>query len=560
MSVKLVNEAQALLSMRESDFDTYSAYGEAVDNSIQAGAENIYLRFETEKIRGNYEAITRLSFIDDGDGMPKEIIHRCLQLGYSSRFNDRTGIGRFGVGMTLGAIHECQKIDVFSRQSKNENWLSTCVDLRSIEEATADEDAEIDIKIPTEKEFPEWVIDLQPKGKGTAVIWSSYDRQSENASKVIENTKIWLGRTFRHFIWNDNVSIFVNGEKVFAIDPLYVTTKDTQFPSDPSAELAVPIEIEWPVPEDVASFEGEKDKIIIKLSLLPIEFRPNQGAGNSEETRKRHIHENQGISITRLGREVFYGAIPYWPGTQTWFAEIDRWWGCEVDFSPKLDRVFTVKNIKRGAVPNKELKEAIYDRIKPTVDHYLERVRDDFKQSIETKRKEEAKKGEHKTGHEKAENIAKKTTSDKTSKKVDDKKKAEDELIDRLKRERTAEEDEAVRVKWRNQPFTIEEDLWKGADFFELKPLGGNDVILYNNGHPFMAHMKSLVDDLISQEDSHSRELGKQLKCLIDLLLIAYTKAESKFSEDEHEEFFELIRLNWGQYLSSYLKNIKEKE
>ena len=555
MGIKLVNESQALLSMRESDFDTYSAYGEAIDNSIQANAKNIHLKFETEKIRGNYEIIKRLAFIDDGEGMPPEIIHRCLQLGYSSRFNDRSGIGRFGVGMTLGGIHECKKIEVISRKAKNESWLSTNVDLSKIELMSNDE--EVTIEEPSDCQFPSWLSDLVPISSGTAVLWSNYDRQPENATKIIENTKIWLGRTFRHYIWKNNISIFVNGEKVFAIDPLYATTEATQFPSDPAAELAAPIKISWPVPEDVAEHRGEKAEIVIRLSLLPEEFRPHQGAGNSAEGLKRHINSNQGISITRLGREVFYGAIPYWPGNQKWFAEIDRWWGCEVDFSPKLDRAFTVKNIKRGAVPNKELKEAIYEKIKPTVEHYLECVRDHWKKTEQDKIRENELKGEHKTGHDKAEDIVKNTPSDSTSPKVEDEKKAEDELIDRLKRERTAEEDEAWRAKWRSQPFTIEEDLWKGVDFMELKPLGGNDVLLYNNGHPFIAHLKGLVEELTNQEDSRSRELAKELKCLIDLLLIAYTKAESKFSDENATEQFELVRLNWGQYLASYLKKLK---
>ena len=83
--------------MRDSDFDCYSAYAEAIDNSIQANATEVNIRFDTEKRRGNYEHIKSIAFIDDGDGMDQDLIHNCLVLGYSSRFNDRSGIGRFGV-------------------------------------------------------------------------------------------------------------------------------------------------------------------------------------------------------------------------------------------------------------------------------------------------------------------------------------------------------------------------------------------------------------------------------------------------------------------------------
>ena len=43
-SVSLVDDGAALLSMRNSDFDVYSAYGEVIDNAIQASANNIQIK------------------------------------------------------------------------------------------------------------------------------------------------------------------------------------------------------------------------------------------------------------------------------------------------------------------------------------------------------------------------------------------------------------------------------------------------------------------------------------------------------------------------------------
>ena len=55
--------------------------------------------------------------------MDATVIASCLKLGWSSRFNDRSGIGRFGVGMVLGAIHECKRIEVYSKQAGTNEWL-----------------------------------------------------------------------------------------------------------------------------------------------------------------------------------------------------------------------------------------------------------------------------------------------------------------------------------------------------------------------------------------------------------------------------------------------------
>ena len=41
-----IEQDRALESMRESDFDCYSAYGEIIDNSIEAEANEIYIDFE----------------------------------------------------------------------------------------------------------------------------------------------------------------------------------------------------------------------------------------------------------------------------------------------------------------------------------------------------------------------------------------------------------------------------------------------------------------------------------------------------------------------------------
>ena len=44
MGVGFFENGNALDSLRNSEFDTYSAYGEVIDNSIQAGANTINLK------------------------------------------------------------------------------------------------------------------------------------------------------------------------------------------------------------------------------------------------------------------------------------------------------------------------------------------------------------------------------------------------------------------------------------------------------------------------------------------------------------------------------------
>jgi hypothetical protein len=70
----------ALESMRASDFDTYSAYGEVVDNSIQAYATDIRIKIEERQDRQNHgnKKIGRVIFADNGTGMDLDLLHKCL--------------------------------------------------------------------------------------------------------------------------------------------------------------------------------------------------------------------------------------------------------------------------------------------------------------------------------------------------------------------------------------------------------------------------------------------------------------------------------------------------
>ena len=140
--------------------------------------------------------------------------------------------------------------------------------------------------------------------------------------------------------------------------------------------------------EDVAEYEGQKDIITIKLSLLSEEIRGFRGTGGRKklktdtytEIRESQLHEK----VVRLLMAQFHIGLK-----KSWFDEIDRWWGCEIEFSPLLDRVFQVKNIKRGAVPIHELKQAIYELINPTVLNYQGEIRRIWDEKAEKKKEEE---------------------------------------------------------------------------------------------------------------------------------------------------------------------------
>jgi hypothetical protein len=563
---KLFENANAIQSLRDSDFDEVSAYGEVIDNALDAKATDIRIQFDLAAMgKGKYQRIDRLAFGDNGTGMDAKTVANCLTIGWSGAYNKRDNIGRFGVGMTLAAIHECKVINVWSSQGKGK-WLWTFLNLDLI---AAGE--QMSIPTPTKKALP---VALRPlladNDHGTLVVWSSYDRQSRSGDMILEDTNVWIGRTYRHFMWDDDVEISLNGESVPAIDPLYVRTDKTRFPDDEHvAEPLDPMTINWGVDESAGGGQGETLPVTIRMSILPEAWRPTQGSGGSKEMNERFVPDNEGISILRNKREVFYGHVPHWRGKKgsKWsvFEDRDRWWGCEVQFDARLDRAFTVKNIKRGAVPVGPLKEQIKQHILPTRDGLLQEISDSWKTAKENKRRQEAEaESENRTGrHQTAEQIAKATPTDKSKFRADQDKKEE---IKTILNEEFGDYDERMRETLQNlfesNPFTIEDKSWPGSQFVDSRHLGGSVVLLYNRRHPFWEETYKLIEGLESS-DIDATEVARELRVMMDLLLISYVKAEAKFDEKDKmttAQWKDYLEQNWGQYLKHYIDRYRKAD
>src|SRR5262245_34769429 len=73
---------------------TASAISELVDNSIQAGATRIALSV-TATPSGEEEKVFEISVLDNGCGMDPFTLRQALRFGGSTRFGDRSGLGRY---------------------------------------------------------------------------------------------------------------------------------------------------------------------------------------------------------------------------------------------------------------------------------------------------------------------------------------------------------------------------------------------------------------------------------------------------------------------------------
>ncbi len=557
--VSPVHVGRALESLRNSNFNTVSAMGEVIDNSLEADAKNIKMRIQKEEIRKNTYDLTEIAFADDGRGMDKNILHQCLQLGFSERYNNRKGIGRFGVGMTLGAITQCTRIEVYSKP-KGGNWNFTYLDL----EETKDQSDPI-ISEPTQSVIPTEYAELMGD-HGTLVIWKNWDREDTNIEEMIE----WIGRTYRKFIGDEiiqedkvitnpnQIHIFLDDKKISALDPLYAIK--TEYNSE-QAELMPPITIT----EEIHAFDAPPEKkhgasdITITLSLLPKEWRPKAKVGASEENKKRRVDTNEGISILRNGREVFYGHIPYFnledKSSGRGFIAIDRYWGCEISFNAELDHWFSVRNIKVGARPLPELRKKIEEAIKSTIYEFRTEIRRVWAKAEAEKN---AKTEGSISGTEDAEEILRKNNPVSSSP-----EEAEINQVILDSGEKRQEVIKELKIKMANQPYSfVKSDLIdKRGNFVDLKSKGKTSLITLNMNHPFFQKFFEILGNLKKGSDKEQEKISKQIETIFYLLMGSFTSAQQEFNPDQTQtarDFIEKLMRNWTYQLDRNADSIKD--
>ncbi len=539
----------ALKSLRNNDFDAYSAIYEIIDNSIQADSKKIKIRFEFNIPVGKRKPRpVSIAFGDDGTGMDMDTLQHCLAIGYSQRYDDRNGIGRFGVGMTMGAISICGKIEVYSRPRQG-NWNYTLLDNSGI-----DNDEDPFLPIAKQKDLPNNYKDLVGD-YGTLVIWTRIDRIDSEFD--INELKHRIGRVYRKFIGeeiikddkviqNPNRRTIViddgtgNDESVFAHDPLYVT-KSRQFPNDERADLQPEYSFEHPVHEvDAPSSGDQTGKIVIRTSILPKTWRSAQEnadlpgyGGSSKHNNERRVMENEGFSILRNGREVYYGTISrFSPASKP----LDRFWGCEIDFDPTLDHWFSIRNIKVGARPLKDLREALQEKIRPTItNNFRKTIQEVVNQ--EKQRERDAETGPIKSHIGMEKEIGKITghlNTTQTPKEIEANVK---ERAGQLFDEPEEQEEYKGAILDENTPYKIIHDSKARSDgpFIDVLHDVGKKTVHYNMNHPFFIEVYRKLSEIkkisLDPQNQKLQDLAEDLKNDIDKLIYSY--AEGKYDLDD---------------------------
>ncbi|CAN5438279.1 ATP-binding protein [soil metagenome] len=211
------NAASLIETFRAIGYDIETAIADLVDNSISAGATEVYINFKWEGSN------TSLYILDNGCGMSDTELREAMRPGTKNPLSERNDkdLGRFGLGMKTASFSQCRHLSVISKTNANPisywTWDLDYVSQSGLWNL---------IKIEPDQELIEKLSRLQ---QGTVVQWKLIDRLTKDYKNdevslkrfttVIENIKAHLSMIFHRFIEAKELIIWFQDREVRPWNP-----------------------------------------------------------------------------------------------------------------------------------------------------------------------------------------------------------------------------------------------------------------------------------------------------------------------------------------------------
>lgn len=580
----------AIRAMRDSGYrNTAYALAEIIDNSIQAKAKDIeVVCHEVYRVvnKQKRRRISAIGVLDNGEGMSPDILRLALQFGNGTHLNDRSGIGRFGMGLPNSSISQCHRVEVWTWQNGPDNAYYSYLDVREIESG----DLSV-VPMPEVQPLPDkWrsqsnIVDTS----GTLVVWTDIDEHRlswRGASTTLQHVETIVGRMYRKFINDGRLAIrflAMTDDEVtldqFARvnDPLYLMKNSTTpepFDTEPMFQT-------WGEEDEIFTIDygDEEHEIVVRMSWAREETVPKSG-NRGDKAYGKHAAKNLGVSIVRAEREL--GMDDSW----TIYEPTERWWGVEVEFPPTLDEVFGVTNNKQSATifssmsqfdisverdedeSNSDFLERIQSEgdpralLSPIADHIRDQIaqmRKRLSDQVKGVRKNKQRHDDHSTEDRATEKFQERvkeghaTDYDQENLEETDR----DELIKDLVDDKNYANDVARKIvdavfrKSRRVIFLTK--AMDGYAFFNVEHLqGGITAIVFNINHPLYSQLIETLDPKIGEEtDKELLDRVQNAADTLELLFAAWARYEME-EVNQKDKFFE-IRQEWGKMARFFL-------
>jgi hypothetical protein len=345
-------------SLRDTGYTLNTAIADIVDNSISAGANNVWLELGLDVL-----GQIRFSITDDGVGMNSSQLINAFKYGSDKR-DDPSSLGKFGLGLKTASTAFARRLMVTSISEGQSAPATFVFDLDDVKEHGWNV---VELADPDETDK-----DLLLGAHGTVVRWQKIDRVlprgEENTGakgkrkiqKILSDLEDHLSMTFARFLDTEderarNVSIFLNSDLVQPWNPFGFHAEET---------ISKVIKVQTP--------SGEEEELLIRAFTLPRKNELQALLGPSAPDDARLEGKYQGVYVYRENRMI-HG--PDWLGI---WAQEPHQTLCRVElsFGFPLDEGFQIdiKKSKISVDPNLEeaLKQLLSGPRREANDRYRE--------------------------------------------------------------------------------------------------------------------------------------------------------------------------------------------
>lgn len=218
-------------SLRAFGYTPEASVADLIDNSIFAGARNIWLEFSWDGSR------TTVAVIDDGAGMDAGELQNAMKAGSANPLQERSkdDLGRFGLGLKTASFAQARSLTVRSRPADGDptvarwdlDYVNQSQEWRLLGSSTGEAD--------------ELLARIDPLTSGTAVLWERLDRIVDPTSDAsdadaqeaflarIQRVEQHVAMVFhRYLTGRRKITIRINGREIQPWDPFLQFSEATQ--------------------------------------------------------------------------------------------------------------------------------------------------------------------------------------------------------------------------------------------------------------------------------------------------------------------------------------------
>lgn len=564
--------AQTLVeSLRDVGYNhTTSALCEHVDNALGAGATEIRIYFRQTGKAGAFR--TDAAVYDNGRGMSPNVLKVATAFGGSTSYNNRDGIGRFGMGMKTAALSMSPVLDIYTWQERTAFYNMT-LDVNEIGKDKAnlvelpdptfgshlpDEIAELFMKPMTWPDREEQDLYAESAEElvsrlgqsGTVVYMPNCDRLTYAKARSLTTDAVEeMARVYRRFI-DRGLKLYVNNRQVDASDPTYsiASARHTRVPDLPTvhSRLLVSKQAEIRINENAQATAP----IQIKLYKLPIEdwySLPRKTLKND-----LRVFDGNTVSMLRNDREVFAGGMPKLTSRHS----LTHWYRIQIDFPGVLDEAFGVAANKQGV----RIKDYVFTAIKDAIGDDIKAINDEIRryQAAQASARVASKPSASEVKASEVDHLQAKPLEDNLP--PDEQAQIDANLRGlavSLRRDGETDEEAFQRVKQSKYLIDFRHDeYWP---FYHVEHRFGRVILTINTAHPFFAQLyEPLQKAELGQpegEDGGGEDLplpkdrqdGPVYALELLLLSLARTQSVLASKSDDAGKLLETFRREWSE-------------